>query len=135
MAQPPSSAKAMDIIKENIAQFSKDLVNQDYDALVNAYTPDAKIFPNNLDILSGAEAIRNYWTPPADRTARTTYHKILPEEIKIMGNEAYDWGYYEGTTTRSDGTESNWKGKYVIIWKEVEPGSWKIYLDIWNGIR
>ena len=61
------------------------------------------------------------------------FHKITPKEIKVVGNEAYDYGYYEGTTLRANGSESNWKGKYVIIWKKVA-GEWKIYLDIWNRI-
>lgn len=119
------------IIRQNIADFSKNLVAGNIDALVAAYTPDAKIFPNGHDILQG-DALRNYWTPPADRKSRTSYHRILPEEIKILGNEAYDWGYYEGKTLGEDGQETTWKGKYVIVWKEVEPGIWKIYLDIWN---
>ena len=106
----------------------------DYDAVVGAYTEDAKIFPGGQDILHGSEAIRDFWTPPADRTSKLVYHHITPEEIKIMGAEAYDWGYYEGKTLKADGTEVPWKGKYVIVWKEVGPGNWKIYLDIWNRI-
>ena len=133
--QPADIANDLAIIKNNIAQFSKDLVAGNYEAVVAAYTKDAKIFPNNLDILSGTEAIRNYWTPPAERKSRTTFHKITPQEIKITGNEAYDWGTYKGTTTAPDGTESHWKGKYVIIWKKTESGEWKIYLDIWNRIK
>lgn len=64
---------------------------------------------------------------------RAIAHKISPQEIKIIGNEAYDYGYYEGTTRFSDGKEKSGKGKYVIVWKKVE-NEWKIYLDIWNRI-
>jgi ketosteroid isomerase-like protein len=135
LAQSNPESNAEEIIEQNIAQFSKDLMAGNYEAVVAAYTKDAKIFPNNLEILSGTEAIRQYWTPPKNAKSRTTYHKIKPQEIKITGNEAYDWGYYEGTTTSADGQTSNWKGKYVIIWKEIEPGVWKIYLDIWNRVK
>lgn len=127
------SQPAETIIRQNIAEFSGNLVAGDIEALLGAYTSDAKIFPNGDDILQG-EALRNYWTPAADRKSRTSYHRIMPEEIKILGNEAYDWGYYEGKTLSADGTETYWKGKYVIIWKEVAPGNWKIYLDIWNRV-
>ncbi|MEO0584930.1 MAG: nuclear transport factor 2 family protein [Bacteroidota bacterium] len=61
-----------------------------------------------------------------------TYHKVTPEEIKIIGDEAYDYGYYEGKTKSAERGESSWGGKYVIIWRKVE-GEWKIYLDIWNS--
>ena len=130
-----STAEKKAILLKNMAAFSDALMRQDYDFVVNAYTEDAKIFPNNLKILAGHEAIRNYWTPPAGSNSRTTYHKITPEEIKIIGNEAYDYGYYEGKSIGNDGKEYSWKGKYVITWKEVAPDVWKMYLDIWNGVR
>ena len=123
------------LIKKNITLFSQALMNQDYDFVVNAYTEDAKIFPNNTKILAGHDAIRKYWTPPVGNNRRTTYHKIIPEEIKIIGSEAYDYGYYEGKSIGNDGNESSWKGKYVITWKEVKPDVWKMYLDIWNAVR
>lgn len=123
------------IILKNVAAFSQALMNQDYDFVVNAYTEDAKIFPNGTKILAGHEAIRQYWTPPADSKQKMTYHKVTPDEIKIIGNEAYDYGYYEGKTLADDGKEYPFKGKYVITWKEVEPDVWKMYLDIWNSVR
>ena len=58
---------------------------------------------------------------------------IMPEEIVIMGNEAYDYGYYEGQTKNADDSTTSWRGQYVIIWKKEE-GDWKMYLDIWNRI-
>ncbi len=122
------------IILKNIEAFSAALMAQDYDAVVDAYTSDGKIFPNNRDILSGAEALRKYWTPPAGSNSRITYHKITPSEIKIEGRTAYDYGYYEGRSIGNDGEESSWKGKYVIVWKRVGRKEWKIYLDIWNRI-
>lgn len=124
-----------DLLRKNMAAFSNALMTQDYDFVVDAYTDDAKIFPNGAKILAGKDAIRQYWTPPAGSIRKTTYHKITPEEITIIGKEAYDYGYYEGKSIGNDGKESNWKGKYVITWKEVEPDVWKMYLDIWNSVR
>ncbi|MBO6606110.1 nuclear transport factor 2 family protein [Psychroserpens sp.] len=124
--------KDIGMILSNIKDFSNSVMNSDYQAIGKAYTEDAKIFPNNRDIIAGQDAIIKYWTLPEG--LKTKYHKITPEEIKIIGNEAYDYGYYEGTTLRADGTESNWKGKYVIVWKKLND-EWKIYLDIWNSIK
>lgn len=122
----------IDMILSNIKDFSTAVMHSDYPSIGMAYTADAKIFPNNRDIIQGREAIVAYWTLPEG--VETNYHKITPEEIKILGEEAYDYGYYEGTTLRADGTEANWKGKYVIVWRKVDD-QWKMYLDIWNGIR
>jgi len=119
-------------IKKNIHQFSTYVMASDYESIANAYTQDGKIMPNGTPIISGKEDIRKRWTLP-DGVA-ISYHKILPEEIKVISDHAYDYGYYEGTTKRKDGTEISWKGKYVIVWKKVD-GSWKIYLDIWNRVE
>jgi ketosteroid isomerase-like protein len=35
-------------------------------------------------------------------------------------------------STFSDGSESAWQGKNVMIWKKVDE-EWKMYLDIWNS--
>ena len=132
MAMDTEINRKKEILKKNMAAFSQALMNQDYDTVVDAYTDDAKIFPGRSKILTGKTAIRKYWTPPAGSNRKTTYHKIMPEEIKILGKEAYDYGYYEGKSIGNDGKENSWGGKYVITWKEVEPDVWKMYLDIWN---
>ena len=88
--QANEAKKDLAIIKKNTALFSAALMRQDYDFVVNAYTDDAKIFPNGTKILTGKEAIRQYWTPPAGSNRKTTYHKVTTEEVKVLGNEAYD---------------------------------------------
>ncbi|MAD98080.1 MAG: DUF4440 domain-containing protein [Flavobacteriaceae bacterium] len=124
-------AKDIEQILGNIKSFSAHVMASNYQEIGNAYTEDAKIFPSNKDIIAGKQNIIKYWILP--KGFRTKYHKITPQEIKVIGDEAYDYGYYEGTTARPNGSESNWKGKYVIIWKKVAD-DWKIYLDIWNPI-
>ncbi len=123
--------KDIDQILQNIKTFSQHVMNSDYEAIANAYTSDGKIFPGNRDIIAGIEPIKKYWVLPEG--VQTSYHKITPEEIKVIKKYAYDYGYYEGKTKRADGSESSWKGKYVIVWRKVK-GDWKIYLDIWNNL-
>ncbi|MCB0566371.1 MAG: DUF4440 domain-containing protein [Phaeodactylibacter sp.] len=127
-------ATDLGIIHQNIDAFSRSLTEGDFDAVVAAYTTDAKLFPQRGDILRGEPAIRNYWTPPASRESRTVHHRIKPEEIVVQGDTAYDWGYYEGATRRGDGSLAYWEGKYVVVWKKVADGQWKIYLDSWNNL-
>ncbi len=123
--------KEIEKILTSVAYFSDCLVNKEMDKLVACYTKDAKIFPNKQNILEGIEGLKQYWVTPKD--VQIVQHKITPIEITIENKTAYDYGYYEGTTRRPDGSEISWKGKYVIVWKKVE-GEWKIYLDIWNEI-
>lgn len=119
-------------ILENTIRFSEAVMSSDYEAIANSYTDDAKIFPNRTKILSGRDSILAYWTLPEG--TQTTFHKITQSEIKINGNEAYDYGYYEGKTKHTDGEMSSWKGKYVIVWRK-KGKKWKMYLDIWNSVK
>lgn len=122
--------KDLKAIMKKAEDFSKAVMNGETEKLVNAYTEDAKLFPTNREILTGSDSLRAYWT--FAEGSSISYHKLTPLEIKIVGNEAYDYGYFEGTSVFSDGSESSWQGKYVVIWRKVE-GEWKMYLDIWNS--
>lgn len=123
--------KDIDKILKKVAAFSKYVVAGDAEAIAASYTADGKIFPNKKDILEGTAALQEYWKPREGW--KTTYHKVTPQEIRIVKKTAYDYGYYEGESQSPDGTKSQWKGKYVIVWKKVKK-DWKIYLDIWNGM-
>ncbi|RIV72073.1 YybH family protein [Flagellimonas aequoris] len=112
--------------------FSKAYMNGDFETIANSYTKDAKIFPNNTDIISGREAIKERWMLGAG--TKILHHELLPLEIKFFGNYAHDYGYYQGKSENKDGSIANWRGKYVVIWKK-EDGEWKMYLDIWNRIQ
>lgn len=43
----------LDRIHSNIDAFSATLIGGDYNKVVGAYTADARIFPNNVEILEG----------------------------------------------------------------------------------
>jgi ketosteroid isomerase-like protein len=112
--------------------FSKAYMDGDLDAMVNAYTEDGKIFPDNTSIIEGSEALGKYWQLPEGVTV--LHHALQPKEINVIGKVAYDYGYYEGKTKNGDGNSNEWKGKYVVIWKKVG-NDWKMYLDIWNSVQ
>ncbi|MGE0770429.1 MAG: DUF4440 domain-containing protein [Cyclobacteriaceae bacterium] len=116
-------------ILELVTAFSKKVVANDYDGIANAYTESGKIFPNNRAIITGREDIRKYWIQP--ETRKVLSHQIFPEEINIVGETAYDYGYYQITTQDQGKEPQTTRGKYVIVWKKTN-GQWKIHLDIWN---
>lgn len=122
--------KDIQTILKNTADFSKYVMSSNYEMIAASYTEDAKIFPNNMQILEGKDIIK-YWTLPEGIS--TPYHKITQSEITITNDTAYDYGYYEGKTKNTKGEERTWGGKYVIVWKKIN-GDWKMYLDIWNNI-
>ena len=130
LASNDASEKAK--IQSAVQNFSKAYIDKNYEAMAQSYTVDGKIFPNNLPIVSGRENIKKWWA--AGGSSKVLTHKIVPEEITFIGNSAYDYGYYSGSSKNTEGNVSNWKGKYVVVWKK-EDGAWKMYLDIWNRVR
>ncbi len=120
--------KDIEIILKNTKDFSKYVMASNYKLIEASYTKDAKIFPNNSEILTGDDILK-YWTLPEG--VSISYHKIFQEEVTVTGDTAYDYGYYEGITKSEQG-EQSWRGKYVIVWKKVD-NDWKMYLDIWNS--
>lgn len=119
----------LETIEKNIAAFSIALMDGDTVSLINAYAKDAKILPNGTNILE-RESLKEYWLKGIRNGQTYYYHKVSPIEIKVLGDHAYDFGYYEGESGKDD-NRSKWKGKYVIVWKKLND-EWKIYLDIWN---
>jgi ketosteroid isomerase-like protein len=123
--------KQVQKIMKKVAAFSEKVVAADYKGLTALYSEDARLFPPGKDIIAGEEAILNYWTLPEG--VSIIHHKISPVEIVVKGKKAYDYGRYEGKTKLKDGSVTDWKGKYVIVWKR-EGKEWKIYLDSWSRI-
>ena len=121
----------LNIILSNIKGFSKAYVASDFNKLTSYYSTDAKIFPPGTEIIKGKADILKRWILP--KGVDVVYHNIIPKEIKVLEDTAYDYGIYEGSSKDNDGNTSSWRGKYVIVWKKVD-NDWKIYLDIWNRI-
>ncbi|MEM8845781.1 MAG: DUF4440 domain-containing protein [Bacteroidota bacterium] len=112
--------------------FSKAFVAHDFDTMANSYTQDAKFIPFGVPIIEGRDAIKARWIE--GKNTKILSHSMDASEIKVLGDHAYDYGYYSGTSRKGDEPISNWKGKYVIIWKKVN-GDWKMYIDIWNRLK
>lgn len=118
-------------LRTAMKEFSKAYIAGDYETIADAYTADGKIFPNNASIIEGREAIKKRWMLPEG--ASILDHELQPEEINILGDYAFDYGYYKGITKTKEGKEVDFKGKYVVVWKKID-ADWKMYLDIWNRV-
>ncbi|WGD34314.1 DUF4440 domain-containing protein [Olleya sp. YS] len=108
-----------------------NFINGNITRIVERYTTDAKLFPNDSEIIEGFYDISKHFTMPEN--VKIVSHKIFPSEIKVVNENAYAYGTYEGTTLTPEGEKISWKGKYVNVWRK-ENGEWKVYLEIWNSI-
>jgi uncharacterized protein (TIGR02246 family) len=129
--QAADEKKVIDVLTQISTQFSAAYMKGDAEKMVSLYTDDAVIFPGNSDLIRGKEAIRKYWRLAPGRTI--THHKITAVEIKITGDFAYDFGYYEIIGTNNGETWGPNYGKYLIVWKRGSDGAWKMHLDMWNS--
>ncbi|WP_299486359.1 DUF4440 domain-containing protein [uncultured Allomuricauda sp.] len=111
--------------------FSKAFIAQNFDEMGNIYTDDAKLIPPGVSIVDGREAIKARWE--MGKETKVLSHSMDASEINIIGDYAYDYGYYRGTSQKGKESVSTWKGKYVVVWKKTS-GSWQMYIDIWNRL-
>ncbi|NNF36867.1 MAG: nuclear transport factor 2 family protein [Saprospiraceae bacterium] len=126
------SREDLNTLLAGMKTFSETYMKEDHIAISEFYTEDGKIMPNGTPIIEGREAIAERWKLKDD--VDILHHAIYPVEVNIIDDIAYDYGYYEGSTKVGDQAATNWKGKYVIIWKKVN-GKWLMDVDIWNRVN
>ena len=112
-------------------EFSARYERGDAAGMAALYTADGVILPPGRNASSGAQALTTYWTLAPG--VRILEHRATPDSIVVVGPTAYDWGRFRVRTQDSTGTTRDGQGKYVIVWRETAPGTWRMHLDIWNG--
>lgn len=107
-------------------------VRGDIDALVAVYAEDGIAAPSGRDFVRGPEALHALWALPPGRVI--THHAATPEELRVEGDLAYDWGYYEGAVEQDGEPRGTFDGKYLIVWQRDADGVWRIAHDMWNSL-
>ncbi len=120
----------IEAIQRAAAAFSEAYKQADYEAMANAYTENGHILPGGSPIITGRKDIIERWQLPEGVTILD--HATESVELKVLGDYAYDLGYYTGRTRRRDGSEAEWGGKYVIVWRKLD-GEWLMHVDMWNS--
>jgi|GEM_PF-360760 len=101
--------------------------NGDAHTLALCYTADAKLYPDNSDVIEGRDAIEGFW-----KIAFTMgMAKAEPTTISAtaVGNTAIHIGEYKSFT--KDGQMID-RGKYLLT-RQKEEGDWKIDKHMWNS--
>jgi ketosteroid isomerase-like protein len=82
-ARAQSAPSEEEAIQEAARQFSAAYMRGDANAMVALYTPDAVIFPERSDAISGHDALRRYWT--ARPGQKITRHLLIPTDVTVDG--------------------------------------------------
>jgi len=111
-------------------EFSARYERGDAAGQAEIYVEDGIIFPPGRPAIRGRAAIQEFWQLPAGE--RIERHRVIADSIVIVEATAYDWGTYTVEGVRG-GQQYRGGGKYVIVWREVSPGTWRMHLDMWNA--
>lgn len=82
----------------------------------------------NDTLISGPEAIRNYYSRPFYSTAEVAW-KPVHIDVSASRDMAYSYGKYNWIFTDSAGTKSEYSGVYMTIWKKQKDQTWKYVWD------
>lgn len=78
--------------------FSQAYMDKDWDAIGAAYTEDGVAIPGGGEPVQRRDAIRALFELPDEIVI--IHHRIIPTELVILDDHAYDWGTYEFQSTR-----------------------------------
>ena len=90
------------------------------------YTANGQLLPAQSDLVSGTQAIGQFWQAVFDSGIKGA--SLVTVEVEGHGDTAYEVGKFE--LRGADGKVLD-HGKYVVIWKK-EGASWKLHRDIWT---
>ena len=91
------------------------------------YTEDAMLLPPNSDIVTGREAIHEFWQGALDMGVEEI--KLQTVDVDGHGDTAIEVGEY--VLMGAEG-ESLDRGKYLVTWKLIN-GQWKLHWDMYNS--
>ena len=131
---PPDTRAADEkAIRENEAEWVKDLQAKDLDKDVAHYADDASFLMPNMPIQTGKEAIRAVHREMLADPKLSLEFAPSKVDISKGGDLAYTQGAYTMTSTdprtKKPATE---KGKYITIYRKQADGSWKAVEDMLN---
>lgn len=128
-AVSPAIATALDAAN---AAFSRAWMAGDSATVIGAYTSDAVLHPPNGSVRVGAEQIRAYWGPIANRKAAG--HRLEPGVRRTLGDGVVlEVGRWHSQSMR-DGEPQPWAtGCYSVIWRRGTDAKWRMEFDTWTG--
>ena len=133
--QEIQQARAADeaAIRAASAAWSKAATAKDLDKTVSFYADDALILPDKAPALRGDENIRKNWAPLLALPGPGLSWQTSALQVARSGELAYETGAYVFVTTDKKGKSTDYKGKYLVIWKKQSDGSWKVAVDTDNS--
>ena len=118
-------------IRDAAKRFVETYKRGDAAAAADFYTDDAKLLPPNMEMVTGKQAIEDFWKVAMAMGIRNI--NLEPIEMGYDGDLAYETGV-STINIRPEGEQATTdRGKYLVVMKRQADGSWKVAVDIWNS--
>ncbi len=107
-------------------KFEAALVAGDWAGLAVLYTENARLLPPDRDIVSGRQAIQEFWQGDLSSIGQASRETL---EVENHNEIAHEVGNYVLVVPDRQLID---RGKYVVIW-QYENGQWQMHRHIWNS--
>ncbi len=107
----------------------------DFATLRSLLTPDAVMMPPGQPLIQGEEQLNQSYRhmEKAMRETEVLEYRLEFEEIQILGNYAFEWGFLHGISRDLNKGIKQSTYKLMRILKKDDEGFWKIHRAIWNN--
>jgi uncharacterized protein (TIGR02246 family) len=117
-------------LKDNEAQWNKDLAARDADKIVAHYTDDAVLMVSGMPAAEGKPAIQKAIRDMVADPTLSLKFEASRIEVAKSGDMAYTHGNYTLAMTDPESKKMvNDKGTYITVYKKQSDGSWKAAQD------
>ena len=117
-------------IDNNNALFAKSYNSKDATGVMTFYTDDAELLPPNAPEFKGKDNIQSYWQQGMDMFSGLS---LTTDTIEIDGNAAIETGSYSINVQMPNQSPTMDKGKYLVVWKYMPDGKWRIFRDMFSS--
>lgn len=120
-------------IEKNNAAFSKLMINDDFESMLEFYSDDIISMPSYQPMLRGVNALVEANNIQQESGVKTTAFNLTTTDVLAAGDYYLEIGTYTITMTLP-GMEMPWDdhGKYLNVWKWDDEGLLEIVVYIWN---
>ena len=135
-AEPKGSedvAEAKKAIASANAKYGAAIAQRDAATIRDLYTDDAIVLPPGLAMIHGKAGVEDLWKGSFANGVKAA--SFQTQDVERNGDVAVETGTFTMKIAPEGKAEQTNAGKYVVVWKRQNDGSWKLHRDIWNGTR
>lgn len=125
-----NSEQVRTAVEQANMKFCEAIRQGDTAGIAALYTEDATLLPNGADLIKGKPGIEAYWSGALQMGLKN----LVLTVVDLAGGDEYAYEIGKAVmTVQPEGMEPmEMAGKYVVVWKKMDDGAWKIHVDIFN---